>query len=126
MEDYIVSISDIIIWTVKIAVHLITLPRLPKWKGDNNMVSHGTFNTIDMGKPKITVGKSYGLHHFIWEASENNWAVIWGDAIFLLLVCSTDFDILWCNGLFSHHIKFHCFLFMHKFSPTRHYVADDL
>lgn len=126
MEDYIVSISDIIIWTEKIRgwFILITLPRLPKWKGDNNMVSHCTFNTIDMGKPKITVGKSYGLHHFIWEASENNWAVIWGDAIFLLLVCSTDFDIL-CSGLFSHHIKFHCFLFMHKFSPTRHYAADD-
>ena len=126
MEDYIVSISDIIIWTEKIQgwFILITLPRLPKWKGDNNMVSHCTFNTIDMGKPKITVGKSYGLHHFIWEASENNWAVIWGDAIFLLLVCSTDFDIL-CSGLFSHHIKFHCFLFMHKFSPTRHYAADD-
>lgn len=106
MEAYIFFISDIIIWTEKIRgwFILITLPRLPKWKGDNNMVSHCTFNTIDMGKPKITVGKSYGLHHFIWEASENNWAVIWGDAIFLLLVCSTDFDIL-CSGLFSHHIK---------------------
>ena len=124
MEAYIVFIPDIIIWTEKIAVHFDHPTKITEWKGDNNMVSHGTFNTIDMGKPKITVGKSYGLHHFIWEASENNWDVIWGDAIFLLLVCSTDFDIL-CSGLFSHHIKFHCFLFMHKSSPTRHYAADD-
>ena len=35
------------------------------------MASQGTFNTNDMGKPEIAVGKSYGLHHFIWGASEN-------------------------------------------------------
>ena len=34
------------------------------------------------------------------------WAVIWGDAIFLLFsVCSVDFDLL-CSGSFSHHDKF--------------------
>lgn len=71
------------------------------------MVSHVTFNIIDMGKPKITVGKSYGLHNFIWEASENNWAVIWGDAIFLLLVCSTDFDIL-CSFLTTSNFIVFC------------------
>ena len=44
------------------------------------------------------------------------WAVICSDAIFLLLlVCSADFDIL-CSGLFSHHVKFYSFMFMHRIS----------
>ena len=42
------------------------------------------------------------------------WAVIWGNAVFLLfLACSADLDIL-CSGLFYHHVKFDSFIFMHK------------
>ena len=42
------------------------------------------------------------------------WAVIWGDAIFLLfLVCSADLD---CSGSFSHHVKFSSLMFMKKIS----------
>ena len=42
------------------------------------------------------------------------WAVIWGDAVFLLfLACSADLDIL-CSGSFYHHVKFDSFIFMHK------------
>ena len=36
---------------------------------------------------------------------EKTWAVILGSAIFLLF-----------GGLFSHHVKFYIFLFMHKIS----------
>ena len=42
------------------------------------------------------------------------WAVIWGDAVFLLfLVCSAYLEIL-CRGSLSHHVKFKSFMFMHK------------
>ena len=45
-----------------------------------------------MGKPEIPVGKSHASHHSILEASEKIWAVICGDAIFLLFsACSADF-----------------------------------
>ena len=44
------------------------------------------------------------------------WAVICGDAVFLLfLACSADLDIL-CSGSFYHHVKFDSFIFMHKIS----------
>ena len=44
------------------------------------------------------------------------WTVIREDAIFLLfLVCSADVDIL-CGVLFSHHVRFYSFMFMHKIS----------
>ena len=44
------------------------------------------------------------------------WAVIWGDAVFLLfLACSADLDIL-CSGSFYHHVRFDSFIFMHKIS----------
>ena len=33
----------------------------------------------------------------------------------LFLVCSADLDIL-CSWSFSHHVKFHNVMFMHKFS----------
>ena len=46
-----------------------------------------------MRKPKILFGKSNDLRYFVWRASET-WAVISGDAIFLLLlVYLADFDI---------------------------------
>ena len=61
--------------------------------------------TIYMEKPEIPVGKRQKM-----------WAVICSGAIFLLLlVCSADFDIL-CSGLFSHHVKFYSFMFMHRIS----------
>ena len=42
------------------------------------------------------------------------WAVIAGNAIFLLfLVCSADLDN---SGLFSYHLKYYSFLFMHQIS----------
>ena len=44
------------------------------------------------------------------------WAVISGDAMFLLfLVCFSDLDIF-CSGSFSHLVKFYRFIFMHKIS----------
>ena len=44
------------------------------------------------------------------------WAVIWGDAIFLLfLVCSAKLVFL-CNASFSHQVKFYSFVFMHNIS----------
>ena len=44
------------------------------------------------------------------------WAVIRGDAIFLLfLVCSAKLVVL-CNASFSHQVKFYSFLFMHNIS----------
>ena len=43
------------------------------------------------------------------------WSVIWGYAIFLLvLVCSADLDVH-C-GLFSHSVKFSSFVFINKIS----------
>ena len=42
------------------------------------------------------------------------WAVIWGDAIFLLfIVCSGGLDKL-CSGFFFHHVKYYSF--KHKIS----------
>jgi len=42
------------------------------------------------------------------------WAVISGNAIFLLfLVCSADLDN---SRLFSYHLKYYSFLFMHQIS----------
>ena len=50
------------------------------------------------------------------------WAVICGDAIFLLYlvnlvprVCSADLEIV-CSGYFFHHVKFYSFMFMRKIS----------
>ena len=45
------------------------------------------------------------------------WAMIWGDADFLIfLVCSADLDIP-CSGAFSYnHVKFYSFMFMRKIS----------
>ena len=44
------------------------------------------------------------------------WAVIRGDAIFLLfLVCSAELVVL-CNASFSHQVKFYSFVFMHNIS----------
>ena len=46
------------------------------------------------------------------------WAVIWGDANFLLFfltVRSADEDIL-CSGPFSYHVTFYSFMFMHNIS----------
>ena len=44
------------------------------------------------------------------------WAVIKGDAIFLLfLVCSAELVVL-CNASFSHQVKFYSFVFMHNIS----------
>ena len=44
------------------------------------------------------------------------WAVIRGDAIFLLfLVCSAKLVVL-CNVSFSHQVKFYSFVFMHNIS----------
>ena len=44
------------------------------------------------------------------------WAMIWGDAVFLLfLACSADLDTL-CSGSIYHHFKFDSFIFMHKIS----------
>ena len=44
------------------------------------------------------------------------WAVIRGDAIFLLfLVCSAELVVL-CNVSFSHQVKFYSFVFMHNIS----------
>ena len=44
------------------------------------------------------------------------WAVIRGDAIFLLfLVCSAKLVVL-CNVSFSHQVKFYSFMFMHNIS----------
>ena len=40
------------------------------------------------------------------------WALIWGDAIFqLILVCSADLDIL-CSGSFFHQVKFYSLMFI--------------
>ena len=42
--------------------------------------------------------------------------VIWGDAIFLvLLACSAELVIL-RSGSFSYQVKFYSFVFMHKIS----------
>lgn len=42
------------------------------------------------------------------------WAVIWGDAIFVLfLVC---FGKIFCSGPFYHLVKFYSFKFMHQIS----------
>ena len=44
------------------------------------------------------------------------WAVIRGNAIFLLfLVCSAELVVL-CNASFSHQVKFYSFMFMHNIS----------
>ena len=44
------------------------------------------------------------------------WAVIKGDAIFLLfLVCSAELVVL-CNASFSHQVKFYSFVFLHNIS----------
>ena len=44
------------------------------------------------------------------------WAVIRGNAIFLLfLVCSAELAVL-CNASFSHQVKFYSFVFMHNIS----------
>ena len=44
------------------------------------------------------------------------WAVIRGNAIFLLfLVCSAELVVL-CNVSFSHQVKFYSFVFMHNIS----------
>ena len=44
------------------------------------------------------------------------WAVIWGDAIFLLfLVCSAELVVL-CNASFSRQVKFYSFVFIHNIS----------
>ena len=44
------------------------------------------------------------------------WAVIKGDAIFLLfLVCSAELVVL-CNASFSHQVKLYSFVFMHNIS----------
>ena len=44
------------------------------------------------------------------------WAVIRGNAIFLLfLVCSAELVVL-CNASFSHQVKFYSFVFMHNIS----------
>ena len=61
--------------------------------------------TILMKKPDISVGKPNGSRHSVWEASEI-WAVILGDAIFLLfLVCSADLEsTLWRVVLPQHQI----------------------
>ena len=60
---------------------------------------------ICTGKPDIPDGKSNGSRHSVWEASEI-WAVILGDAIFLLfLVCSADLEsTLWRVVLPQHQI----------------------
>ena len=65
--------------------------------------------TIYMGKPEILVGKSNGLRHFVWGASENmggdlrrcNFPILFslfGRCLFFYL------DIP-CSWSFSHHIK---------------------
>ena len=42
------------------------------------------------------------------------WAVIWGDAIFVLFL--VWFGYVFCSRPFSHHVKFYSFTFMHKIS----------
>ena len=81
----------------------------------------GFLPCIYMGNPEILVGKTNGSRYFVSGAS---WAVILGDAIFLLcLVCLADLNIL-CNGSFSHLVKFnfYSFMFMHKISTRVVYV----
>ena len=44
------------------------------------------------------------------------WAVIRGNAVFLLfLVCSAELVVL-CNASFSHQVQFYSFVFMHNIS----------
>ena len=64
--------------------------------------------TIYMENPKISVGKSNGSRHSVWEASENM-----GCLLRRFLVCSADLD---CSGSFSHHVRFSSVMFMHKIS----------
>ena len=49
---------------------------------------------------------------------QETWAVIWGDAVFLLfLVCSADLDLcFFYSGFFSYPVKFYCNLRTQKFS----------
>ena len=51
------------------------------------------------------------VHAILFGKLQKIWAVISGNAIFLLfLVCSTDLDN---SGLFSYHLKYYSFLFMY-------------
>ena len=79
--------------------------------------------TMYMGKPEIPVRKSNGSRYSVRtvrQGSENNLsAVICGDAIFfkIFLGFSAHLDVT-CSQPFSHHVKFHSFMFMNKI-PTR-------
>ena len=54
------------------------------------------------------------VHPIPFGKLQKMWAVIWGEAIFqLILVCSADLYIL-CSGSFFHHVKFYSFILMHK------------
>ena len=55
-----------------------------------------------------------GLHHFIWEASENMGCDFEAMKNFYSLK-PVDLDIL-CSGLFFHHINKYSFMFVHKIS----------
>ena len=81
-------------------------PRLRTW---------GTYHLH--GKTGIS-GLEDQIVRAIWFGKfQKIWAVICGDAIFLLFsVCSADLDIL-SSSSFSHLVKFNSFMFMHKISP---------
>ena len=71
--------------------------------------------TIYMGNREISVGKSNGSRHSVWEASENMGCDLRRASFPLLLVCLIDLD-LFCSGSYSHVVKFYRFMVVHKIS----------
>ena len=70
-------------------------------------------HTIYMGKPEITVGKSNGLCHSIWSASENMGC----DLKWCNVVCSADLDIhMYFVAVVLPPCQICLFLYMYKIS----------
>ena len=85
------------------------------WSLNIHRVAWGTYflhGKNGSSKMKMENGSGHFFGRF-----QKIWAVIWGDAIFLLfLVCYADMDTI-CSGSFSYHVRFHCLMFVLKVWP---------
>ena len=71
--------------------------------------------TIYMEKSEIPVYKK--IKWFTRRGKPQKiWAMIWGDASFLLLLVGSADLNMFCSSSFSCHIAFYSFVFMHKIS----------
>ena len=76
--------------------------QLSEWMPPHSMKGSPGVLSIYIRKLEIPVGKPKVSCHFVWEKVQETWAVIWGNAVFLLfLVCSADLDLCFFIAGFS-------------------------